>query len=351
MRFVNIPSDISIWAGNGGELITTAAKRRIVMSLDYGANLWNGGSCSIRMWEPAGMTPLTTQGGRWRVRVAGVDRFYGFLSDSFAERRSGGYMRTYQLRDCLQAWDVLLTNATYPDPPTPSGSYTVGTALSSMVSTVVGLSGISLAGVVPTCTTLVQDLYEDGVLVVTNSSYLAEILRICQGIGYKPVADPGFGDVRIIDMMAGPQGILGLASDTLIDASFSVAATSIPATVLAADDMTGKGFAYGKLGTGSSYNGTNWAMTGINSVVWASTQGVKAAKLPIIAKQVYDLARGASQILTVKVAGPESSTRRIIGKELVWTDNASRKGSYWVFSHQTHIDASIYTTEYQGWIT
>lgn len=260
-------------------------------------------------------------------------------------------MRTYQLRDCLQAWDVLLTNATYPDPPTPSDSYTVGTALSSMVSTVVGLSGISLAGVIPTCTTLVRDLYEDGVLVVTNSSYLAEILRICQSIGYKPVADPGFGDVRIIDMMAGPQGILGLASDTLIDASFSVAATSIPATVLAADDMTGKGFAYGKLGTGSSYNGTNWAMTGINSVVWASTQGVKAAKLPIIAKQVYDLARGASQILTVKVAGPESSTRRIIGKELVWTDSASRKGSYWVFSHQTHIDASNYTTEYQGWIT
>lgn len=350
MRLFNIPSDISIWAGNGGELITTAAKRRIVMSIDYGGNLWSGGSCSIKIWEPAGMTPLTTQGGRWRIQVAGVDRFYGFLSNSSAERQSGGYMRTYQLRDCLQAWDVLLTNKTYPDPPTPSGSYTVGTALLAMVNTVAGLSGIAAFNVIPTCTMLVQDLYEDGVLEITNSSYLAEILRICQDIGYKPVADPGFGDVRIIDMMARPQGILGLADDTLIDASFSVAATSIPATVLAADDMSGKGVAYGKLGTGANYDGTNWAMTGINSVVWASTQGVKAAKLPVIAKQVYDLARGASQILTVKAAGPESSTRRIIGKELIWTDAAARKGSYWIFSHQTHIDASSYTTEYQGWI-
>lgn len=349
MRLVTIPSDISIWAGNGGELITTAAKRRIVMSLDYGGNLWNGGACTIKIWEPAGMTPLTTQGGRWRIQVAGVDRFYGFLDNASAERQNGGYMRTYQLRDCLQAWDVLLTNTTYPDPPVPSGSYTVGTALSAMVNTVAGLSGIAVSGI-PTCMMLVQDLYEDGVLQITNSSYLAEILRICQDIGYKPIADPGFGDVRIIDMMAGPQGILGLADDTLINASFSVAATSIPATVLAADDMSGDGRTYGKLGTGAGYDGTNWAMTGINSVVWASTQGVATAKLPVIAKQVYDLARGASQVLTVKVAGPESSTRRIIGKELIWTDAVSRKGSYWVFSHQTHIDASSYTTEYQGWI-
>jgi len=349
MRLFNIPSDISVWAGNGGELITTGPKHRVVMSLDYGGNLWNGGSCSIKMWEPAGMTPLTTQGGRWRIQVAGVDRFYGFLSNSSAERQNGGYMRTYQLRDCLQAWDVLLTNKTYPDPPTPSGSYTVGTALSSMVSTVVGLSGIA-SDSIPTCTMLVQDLYEDGVLQITNSSYLAEILRICQDIGYKLIADPGFGDVRIIDMMAGPQGILGLSDDTLIGASFAVDATSIPATVLAADDMSGVGVAYGKLGTGANYDGTNWALTGINSVVWASTQGVKTAKLPVIAKQVYDLARGASQILTVKVAGPESSTRRIIGKELIWTDAAARKGSYWIFSHQTHIDATSYTTEYQGWI-
>lgn len=349
MRFINIPSNISVWAGNGGELITAAAKHRVVMSLDYGVNLWTGGFCSVKIWEPSGMTPLTTQGGRWRIQVEGVDRFYGFLDNSSAVRQKGGYMRTYQLRDCLQAWDVLLTNKTYPDPPVSSGSYTVGTALSSMVNTVVGLSGIAVHSI-PTCTMLVQNLYEDGVLKITNSSYLAEILRICQDIGYKPVADPGFGDVRIIDMMAGPQGILGLASDTLIDASFSVAATSIPATVLVADDMSGNGRVYGKLGTSTNYDGKNWAMTGINSVVWASTQGVEVDKLPVIAKQVYDLARGASQILTVKVAGPESSTRRIIGKELIWTDAASRKGSYWVFAHQTHIDAASYTTEYQGWI-
>ena len=348
MKLIQIPSDISIIAGNAGELITTGPRHHVVMELDYGSDLWRGGSCSIRLWSPPGSSSINTGnlgGVPWEVSVDGWQRFTGFLQGVSVERTMGGYMRTFTLRDCLQAWDVLLTNKTYPDPPAVSGTYKVTDALDAMISAVSGLSGVPAYGMTPTNAMLVTDMYEDGIMEINNSTYLAEIQRVCQNLGYRVFCDCAFKDVRLLDVTALPLGAFTPDDDATISASYSLDATSIPATVLASDDSLGKGVAYGKQGIGGNWHGGNYAITGINNLTWASTVGVAEDHLAGIAHKTYDLARGGSKNLTVVVADHEA-TRRMVGLGLVWDG-----GTYFLYSHHTHISASEYKTTYQAWGT
>jgi hypothetical protein len=348
MTLVQIPSDISIVAGNAGELIATGPKHHVVMELDYGSDLWAGGSCSIRIWSPPGSTSINTGnlgGVPWKVSVDGWQRFTGFLQGVSVERTMGGYMRTFTLRDCLQAWDVLLANKVFPDPPTVSATYKVTDALDSMISTVAGLSGVPAYGATPTNAMLVTDMYEDGIMEINNSTYLAEIQRICQNLGYRVFCDCAFEDVRLLDVTALPLGSFTPDSTKTISAGYSLDATSIPATVLASDDSLGKGIAYGKQGTGANFAGGNFAITGINNLTWASTVGIAEDHLAGIAHKTYDLARGGSKNLTVVVADHEP-TRRMVGLGLEWDS-----GTYFLYSHHTHISASEYKTTYQAWGT
>lgn len=347
MKLIRIPSDISIVAGNFGELISTGPKHRVVMELDYGSDIWNGGTASIRLWCPPGSPAIDTAklgGIPWTVAIDGVQRFAGFLQKPIAERYSGGYMWTFPLQDCLIAWDVFLTNKTFPDPPVVSATYRVTDALAALCSTVAGLSGIPMYGAVPTNEMLVKDLYEDGVLEITKSSYLAEIERICQSLGCRPFCDAAFEEVRILDVTDGPQGWFTPDSDSVVSATFARDHTSIPASVLASDDSTGDAIAYGKHGTGANFNGGNFAITGINNLTWASTVGIKTSSLAGIAHKTYDLARGGSTNLSVVVAGPELLGRRIIGLGLNWEN-----GTYFTYAHHTHISANEYKTTYQAW--
>jgi len=347
MKLVGIPSDISIVAGNFGELITTGPKHRVVMEMDYGSDVWNGGTASLRLWCPPGSPAINTAnlgGIPWVVSVNGIQRFTGFLRKPGVERYYGGYMWTFPLQDCLIAWDVPLFNKTYPDPPAVSATYRVTQALESMCSTVVGLSGIPMYGAVPTNVALVQDLYEDGVLEINQSTYLAEIERICQNLGYRPFCDAAFQEVRLLDVTGGPQGEFTPDEDAIVSAAFARDHASIPASVLASDDSSGEAFAYGKHGTGANFNGGNFAITGINNLTWASTVGIKSTSLAEIAHKTYDLARGGSTNLSVVVAGPELIGRRIIGLGLNW-----ESGTYFTYAHHTHISATEYKTTYQAW--
>lgn len=348
MKLIQIPSDISIVAGNVGELISTGPRHHVVMELDYGSNLWAGGSCSIRLWSPPGSTSINAGnlgGVPWTVSVDGIQRFTGFLQGVSVERTMGGYMRTFTLRDCLQAWDVLLANKVYPDPPTVSATYKVTDALDSMISTVAGLSGVPAYGSTPTNAMFVTDMYEDGIMEINNSTYLAEIERICQNLGYKVFCDCAFEDVRLLDVTALPLGSFTPDDTATISAAYSLDATSIPATVLASDDSLGKGIAYGKQGAGANFAGGNFAMTGINNLTWASTVGIAEDHLAGIAHKTYDLARGGSKTLTVVVADHEA-TRRMVGLGLEW-----ESGTYFLYAHHTHISASEYKTTYQAWGT
>ena len=347
MKLIAIPSDISIIAGNFGELITTGPKHRVVMDLDYGSDLWNGGTASIRLWCPPGSPAINAGrlgGIPWTIAVNGVQRFTGFLRKPEAERYAGGYMWTFPLVDCLTAWDVFLTNKTFPDPPAVSTTYRVTDALASLCSTVAGLSGIPMYGFAPTNATLVKDLYEDGIMEINQSSYLAEIQRICQALGLRAFCDAAFKEVRMLDVTVGPMGEFTPNEDSVISATFGRDHAGIPASVLASDDSSGKAVAYGKHGAGANYNGGNFAITGINNLTWASTVGIAKDSLAGIAHKTYDLARGGSTNLSVVVAGPELLGRRIIGLGLNWSG-----GVYFTYAHHTHISATEYKTTYQAW--
>jgi hypothetical protein len=349
MTLVQIPSDISVVAGNAGELISTGPKHHVVMEMDYGSDLWNGGSCSIRLWSPPGSLPINAGnlgGVPWKVSVDGWQRFTGFLQGVSVERTMGGYMRTFTLRDCLQAWDVLLTTKTYPDPPTVSATYKVTDALADMISTVATKSGIPAYGATPQNAALVTDMYEDGIMEINNSTYLAEIQRICQNLGFRAFCDCAFEDVRLLDVAARPNGSFVPDETKIISAAYSMDATSIPATVFASDDSLGKGIAYGKWGTPPNWHGGNFAATGIDNLTWASTVGIAEDHLADIAKKTYDLARGGSKNLTLVVADHEP-TRRMIGLGVVWGVG----DAYFLYSHHTHISASEYKTTYQAWGT
>lgn len=349
MKLVGIPSDISIVAGNFGELITTGPKHRVVMEMDYGSDVWNGGTASLRLWCPPGSPAINTAnlgGIPWVVSVEGVQRFTGFLRKPGVERYYGGYMWTFPLQDCLIAWDVPLFNKVYPDPPVSSATYRVTQALESMCATVVGLSGIPMYGAVPSNVALVQDLYEDGVLEINQSTYLAEIERICQNLGYRPFCDCAFEDVRLLDVTGGSLGEFTPDEDSIVSAAFTRDHAGIPASVLASDDSSGVAVAYGKHGTGTDYNAGNFGITGINNLTWASTVGIKSTSLAEIAHKTYDLARGGSTNLSVVVAGPELIGRRIIGLGLNW-----ESGTYFTYAHHTHISATEYKTTYQAWGT
>jgi len=350
MKLIQIHSDISVVAGDFGELITIGPNHRVVMSLDYGSDLWASGSCSVQIWDPPGYTPeidvMQLGGTPWVVTYDGAVRFTGFLQDVNVERTEGGYLRTFTLRDCLSAWDVLLTQKTYPDPPTVSATYKVTDALADMCTAADSVSGITSYGTPPTNAMLVTDMYEDGIMEVNNSSYLAEIQRICQNLGYHAFCDCAFPDVRILGVST-PDGSYTPDADSVISASFSIDATTIPATVFASsdsDETDATGVAYGNHGTGANENAGNFGITGIDNLVLASTVGIAEDHLAGIAHQVYDMARGGSKVLSVTVAGPEPIGRRIIGLGLVWTG-----GPYFIFAHHTHVDAHSYKTTYQAW--
>ena len=242
---LDIPTNITIAPENilGGSVGDNIAglvknqasdKKRVLLNLTYSGSLFSRGTASAQFYEPnttkMAITPSLSGGflGTWLISVDYHTRFIGYLTSIESQRSSGGSIRTYNFTDVLQGWDVLLTNKIYD--PSPS---TVHKLLNDIAYDAITVSGINLKDShVPSNETALSDLYEDGVYTVTNSTYLAEIQKICQDLGYIVFCDPGFGNVTIKDVFNMERGILSFNTDYVIDASFSADYLSMASTVL-----------------------------------------------------------------------------------------------------------------------
>lgn len=350
LKVIDLPQKVSIWAGNAGEIVLgtgdVGSPQRVVTSLSYSGSFFGGGSASLTVWEPGGTSVFPASGGVWRIRINDVDCFYGFPDTSSAQRVGGGYMRTFNLVDLLAAWDLTL-NDVLPHGATteaPSTTYTLSDALSYMITTVSDptLGNIPFIGTMPTTAILVRDQYSDKVLVIPNSTYLAEIQKLAQLMGVTLYQNPAQKAITCADALVPALGDFTYEKERLKEASFDVNYATIPATVMVFDDVTHAAAAYGKYGGTSDTQ--NFSMTGRNNLAYLSTIGVDDSKLVDMAQDVFDVSRKASQVLTFIYAGLEPD-KAILGKRFSWQDNEGRYGLYYVSGFTANLTAtSVYTT-------
>jgi hypothetical protein len=351
-KTVPVPTSISIWAGNAGEIVLgtgeVGAPQRVVTNLTYSGSFFGGGTASITLWEPVAADTFPKYGGGvWRIKVNNVDCFCGFLDTSTAQRIGGGYMRTFNLVDLLTAWDLTL-NDILPHGATTEAPIadTLSTVLNYMIDTVEPMSGISFSGTVPTTTITVDEQYSDKVLVISNSTYLAEIQKLALVLGVTLYQNPSQNTITCANALTpGFPAIDSMESERFKEASFDVNYSTIPATVMVLDDVTHVADAYGKYGGDGTL--TNFTMTGRNNLAYMSCIGMDDTKLGAMAQNVYDVSRHASQVLTFTYAGLEPD-KTMLGKSFAWTDvlgqGADNLG-YTVSGFTVNLTAtSVYTT-------
>lgn len=352
VKVITVPTTISIWAGNAGEIVLATgdigAPQRVVTKLTYSGSFFGGGSASITLWEPhPGAVFPQYGGGVWRIKVDGADCFYGFPDTSSSQRIGGGYMRTFNLVDLLTAWDLTL-NDILPHGATTEAPIadTLDTVLNYMIDTVETMGGISFSGTVPATAVTVDEQYSDKVLVIANSTYLAEIQKLALVLGVTVYQNPSQNTITCANALTpGFSPMNSMESERFKEASFDVNYSTIPATVMIFDDVTHVADAYGKYGGDGTL--TNFTMTGRNNLAYMSCIGMDDSKLVDMAHDVYDVSRHASQILTFTYAGLEPD-KAMLGKSFSWTDalgaGADNLG-YTVSGFTVNLTAkSVYTT-------
>ena len=325
----------------------TAGNKRALLELEYSGNIFGRGSAKFSFYEPNGTSMLVnlaeSQGftGLWEIKVETNMKFMGFMTNVDTQRMQGGSIRTYTLTDVLQGWDVLLTNMIYPQ--TANSSYTVHDLLNDLAYNASVVSGIAVRNnQVPANSTLLTDLFEEGKYVITNSTYLAEIQKVAQIMGYVVFCDVGFGDVTIADPFNFGRGVLNFDTNSVIDASYSVDYLKMASTVLVNDDVSLKGIAYGHMGTGTNLDDSVYNASKINNLAFATVFGVKDSQLSVIAQKLFNIGKNQSRVLTIKKAGDEFSSYAL-GSDILWA------GSYYtVFEYTTRITPREYTTTYRA---
>lgn len=362
LKNVPLPTTVSIWAGNAGEIVLgtgeVGAPQRVVTNLSYSGSFFGGGSASITLWEPvAGSVFPKYGGGVWCIKVNGVECFYGFPDTSSAQRIGGGYMRTFNLVDLLTAWDLTL-NDILPHGCTSETSSAVNTdtlsdVLNYMITTVKApdMGNVAFSGTVPTSAITVYEQYSDHVITMPNSTYLAEIQKLALVLGVTFYQNPAQNTITCANALTpGFLPIDSMESERFKEASFDVNYATIPATVFIVDDVTHNWASYGKTPGGVVPPSTvldNFTMTGRNNLAYMSCIGMDNAKLVGMAHGVYDVSRHASQVLTFTYAGLEPD-KAMLGKSFSWTD-ALGKGAdnlgYIVSGFTVNLTAkSVYTT-------
>jgi hypothetical protein len=353
MKIVPIPKVYSITI-DGSEIITITSKR-VLLSIDISGGLFDSAVAQITMFEPipAPFTILFFR-GLWVIKVDGATIFTGFADNPTKDRAMGGNVYTFNLRSVLSAWDVLLTNTTFG--VTGSGADVIVNNMTEylqyLINTIEGLSDISFwNGTVPSNSVSFADLYEDGILSVTGSTYLAEIQRACQALGFIIFADP-VGTIRMIDALNPLEQIWNCDNHLydLLNANFSVAIASIPATVLVNDDILNIGKAYGHKPSEGDVDDTNYGMTKLNNISFATTVGMKESALMGIAESVFDISRHASQILTFKVMGLLSASQ-LLGYQVWWTDSIGGGAHYTIQNYSISIVPAEMITEIKAYIS
>ena len=351
MKVIEIPKLYSITVNNY-ELLDPYVGRTL-LSLDWGAGLFEPATAHIQIYEKIPpVDKIPGYGGLWEIWVNGKMVFTGFADAPTKDRAMGGQVYTFNLRSILTAWDVLLTNTTFG--VTGSGAdhivNNMTDYLSYLISTVSGLSGIPFHGTIPYNSMSFSDLYENGILSVTNSTYLSEIQKACEVLGFILFAEAN-GRIRIINALSPPQNVIFTSYghyDELLSGGFSTAISQIPATVLVNDDISQKGVAYGHLGT-SGINETNYNMTKLNNIAFATTVGMKETALPTIAQQIFDISRKASQVLTFRTATLLTADD-ILGYQASWSDSIGNTGIYTIQKYTTSITPQEFYTEIEGYV-
>ena len=360
---VGIPTTYSITIA-GSEVLTVTSKRKLI-ALSLGGGLDTEPTASIDMFEPIPAAFPISLAGPWEILVNGALLFRGYAETPNKARYWGGNVFTFPLRSVLTTWDVELTNTTFGVANTTAGEEftpdhictTVGDYLNYLITTVQSMGGAPFYGTIPSSTMLFANLYDKGVLSVSSTTYLAEIKRVCQSLGYYIFSDP-IGTIRIIWALApyNPANLIFTGSDEThflkeVNAGYATGFASIPSTVLLADDKLGIGVAYGhQPSAGITADDTNFGITGINNLAFAVTVGMKKEALPTIAKQIFDVARKASGNLTFSTA-EIFTAQQILGYFISWTDSQEGIGYYTIKSYQVTIDVTHILTEVRAYIS
>ncbi len=350
---IRLPVPVSLLSSNIPDIFTPMSLgMRIPLSTSYTGDLLGGNaSASITFFEPHSLVGdlLPKEfGGKWILNINGINCFKGFVANMHTQRTIGdGYIRTINFSGLSKGWDVTCAAKIFPvgaTKETPSDTYTASDALQDLVDIVSAgdMSGILLDGVIPSTSVLIKNMYEDKVLTITNSTYLAEIQRMALYLGCAVFQHPSHDTIAIADVLH-PTDMMGnnFQQARCSRASFDVNYETIPGTVLVCDDANNFADSYGALGLVPVL--TNRNFTGRNDIAYASTVGIAQDHLITIAEQLYNIGLYGSQVLHFKYAGLEPDTE-MLGKWFHWTDPVGGTGDYVVNKYTvTYKRTSIWT--------
>jgi hypothetical protein len=351
---VNIPKDFTVEINNGEIFkslidVGTDVKIRKIIALDFGGGLFEAPTASLTIFERKDIeSPLKDFGGLWSISIGSQLVFKGYAETPTKESYWGGVVWNITLKSVLSAWDILFTETTFGITGSGADHIVANTTeyLQYLIDTVGSLSDIPFYGTLPENSIPFEDLYID-CLSITNTTYLTEIQRVCQTLGFILFADP-IGTIRIIDALNPPENVIFTSSyhaGHLLSYTDTKGLATIPATVLAADDIAGIGKAYGHIpSAGITADNLNFDLTGLNNISFAVTVGMKPEAIPLIAKQVFDVARKTSQVITFDYAGIFEA-QWILGYQVSWQEEVPAGVPYTIKSYRTSISVnSVITT-------
>ena len=321
-----------------GDSISFDNNSAVFTNLSLKGSIFSQGSASITFFEKpnrsdGSFSNINDFGGKWIIQLDGNSVWQGYVMDVKSIRGQKFMKREVSLVDQTEAWNVLVKDKLYP--LTTNSSYTVGNLISDLANDAASASGVGTDTVADSSTTL-SSILENETYVIRSSTYLAEINKVLQWIGYKVYADPYTGKISIIDPNnTGTMDSLSIAfnSDELLNASFDINYRDIATTVVVGDDISGKAVAYGHLADTS--DNTNFNLRKLEKVAFVTTYGVKDTSLSDIAKSVFDLSRQGNQKLVVEFAGYRKQS--LLWNALSWVDANGNSGSYKVSDYEISI--------------
>ena len=323
-------------AGTLGDNITIAG-----MSLS--GSVFNQGKASITFYEKpnnGSYMNVWDMPGEWTIYLDGVKVWTGYTENLNSTRYVNLMRREVTLVDKTEAWDILLKDKVYPVPA--SDTYTVGNLISDLANEAAMLSGVGINSL-PDNSTLLKDILKDKQYVVRSSTYLAELNKVMNWVGFKIFADPAQDVLNIIDPNNTPTfGSVDIQfnSDELMEAGFDFSVENIATTVVVGDEVSGKAVAYGS--QASTPDNTNLDIRKREKTAFVTTYGIDdETKLSDVAKEVYDLSRRGSQSLKVKIGGYRQN---LLWYGLNWTDANGNAGAYKIASYTINVSPQEIST-------
>ena len=305
--------------------------------LDLGAGYSKNGNICV-----AGYTQVAdTFGGLWVIEVEGQHAYYFLITNCVTTRlRSGGKKLELSFDDIKNTWAVLKTNTIYKQ----------FTTYMDLVNSLIGeantLEGAVLCNDEVVLATPLIAFCDEGIYEINNSTFLAEIMKLCEQGGYNLYSDPELGVIKIIDPI-----LSALADDfeddniinatnsdeglKVISANYTLNYMGIPTSVVVTDANSPKTYAYGRyanaLGTLIDLDlcNSNYNIAKRDQLVYATVYGLSDDQMKKTAMNIYKLGVKSARVLNFTVAGIPFSP--ILWTKLHWTDQQGNTGK-WVIT-------------------